>query len=193
PEFIGARGVVAPRQRRGARLVCAAVALSLGAGLLALWPVPAGAITVSDESAFRAAWSNPAETRIDLATDITLSCGSGTAERDSATPLTLDGHGHTITPACADRPALVVLNATSVDNSSPVTFRNVTINRGNATDSVALTSSSAAVSAMSQLITVEVRRRHQQPHRQLRPHEPRAAPAAPVPARPVLAGARFTG
>jgi len=174
--------------------VCAAVALSLGAGLLVLWPVPAGAVTVNDESAFRAAWSNPAETQIDLAADITLTCGSGAAQRNSATPLTLDGHGHTITPACADRPALVVLNAASVGNSSPVTFRNVTINRGNATDSVALTSSSAFWgNGLGQVITVEVRRLHHLHHRQPRPHQPRPVPAAPVPARPVLGMPRFTG
>ena len=173
--------------------MCAAVALGLGAGLLVLWPVPAGAVTVSNEAAFRAAWSNPAETQIDLATDITLTCGSGAAQRNSETPLTLDGHGHAITPACADRPALVVLNAASVGNSSPVTFRNVTINRGNATTSVALTSSSAGVSGVSQVITVDVRRRHQRRHHQPRPRQPRPVTPSPVPAPPLQAVVRFTG
>ena len=180
------------RHSRSARVVCAVVALALGVALLVTSTAPAGAVTVNDEATFRAAWSNAAETQIDLTADITLTCGSGAAQRNSATPLILDGHGHSITPACADRPALVVLNATSVANSSPVTFRNVTINRGNA-DSVALTSSSASGNALGQVITVEVRRLHHPRHHQPRPHQPRLVPAAPVPARPVLAVANFTG
>jgi hypothetical protein len=180
--------------------VSAVVALGLGAAFLVMWASPVGAVTVNDEATFRAAWSNPAETQIDLSTDITLTCGSGATQRNSATPLTLDGHGHTITPACADRPALVVLNAASVGNSSPVTFLNVTINRGNATHSVALTNSvvaggkaaNAAVSGVSQLINVDVRKRKQQ-HHQPRRHHQRTTPAAPVPAVPVPAVVNFTG
>jgi len=33
---------------------------------------PAGAITVTDEASFRAAWTNPAETQIDLSNDVTF-------------------------------------------------------------------------------------------------------------------------
>src|SRR5262249_58354963 len=101
-------GRVPPRQRRGARFVAAGAGLSRAAGLLGFWPVPAGAVTVNDESTFRAAWSNPAETRIDLATDITLTCGGGgTAQRNSTTAVTIDGHGPNITPTCANTTALV--------------------------------------------------------------------------------------
>ncbi len=170
---------MAARQRRSARVVCAAAALSLGAGLLMLWPVPAGAVTVNDESTFRAAWSNPAETRIDLATDITLTCdGGGTAQRDSTAALTIDGHGHNITQTCANHAALVSPLGVSM-------FRNVTVTDDNAPD--------PAGSGIGQSFTVTVRRRHQPRRHQPRPHQPPSVPAAPVPAHPVLAVARFTG
>jgi len=77
----------------------------LAAGSLAVVGVsPAGATTVADEASFRAVWGNAAETQIDLAADITLTCdppnGGPRPARASATALVLDGHGHTITQAC---------------------------------------------------------------------------------------------
>jgi hypothetical protein len=173
------------------------VALALGVALLVTSTAPAGAVTVNDEATFRAAWTNAAETQIDLIADITLTCGSGAAQRNSATPLILDGHGHSITPACADRPALVVLNATSESGSSPVTFRNVTINRGNVSNSVVAGANApnAAGSGPSQVITIDVRpRRHHRPrHHEPGRHEPVATPVSPPPALPVTAVVTFTG
>jgi hypothetical protein len=171
--------------------------LALGVALLVTSTAPAGAVTVNGEETFRAAWSNAAETRIDLTADITLTCGSGAAQRNSATPLVLDGHGHTITPACADHPSLVVLNATSDGGTSPVTFLNVTINRVNVSNSVIADrdTPSAAPSGVSQVITIDVRRRHH--HRPRNPeqrrHQPVATPMSPVPASPVTAKVTFTG
>ena len=191
-----------PRQRRSARVVCAAVAaLGLGAAFLVMWTPPAGAVTVDDEATFRAAWSNPAESQIHLAADVTLTCGGGVAPRNSATALTVDGHGHSITETCATSPALVVLNDASGGGSSPVTFRNVTINGGNATRSGALTNSviaggnasNGAGSGVNQVITVDVRKRHEGRHHHPRGHRPRTTPAAPLPAAPVQAVVRFTG
>jgi len=177
-------------------MLCAATALGLCAGLPMVWSAPAGAVAVNDESTFRAAWSNPAENHIDLTADITLTCNGGVAQRNSATALTVDGYGHSITETCANRPALVVLNDTSVGGSSPVVFRNVTINRGIPTNSVALTSSLAggnAPNGASQVISVDVRRKHKPRGHQPRRHLPRSVPAAPVPAQPVQAALRFTG
>ena len=192
-----AGGVVVLRQQRSARGVCAVVALALCVALLVASMASAGAVTVNDEATFRAAWSNPAETQIDLTADITLTCNTGAAQRNSATPLTLDGHGHTITPACMDHPSLVVLNAASDSGSSPVTFRNVTINRGHVSNSVVAGANmpNAAPSGVSQVITVDVRRRH---HHQPRNHEPRhhqpvETPVSPLPASPVTAVVTFTG
>jgi hypothetical protein len=75
------------------------------AALVVLGSVPAGATTVSDEATFRAAWTNAAETQIDLAADITLTnCGGlngGTPTRNSATELTVTGNGHTIRQTCS--------------------------------------------------------------------------------------------
>jgi hypothetical protein len=186
------------RQRQHARGVSVAVALGLVSGLLMAWTNPAGAVTVTDETTLRAAWSNPAETQIDLAADITLTCdGGGTGQRKSTIPLTLDGHGHSITQTCVNSLALVVLNDASGGGASPVTLRNVTMNRGNATLPAALTNSritgnqsSTVGPRVSQLITVQVRKaRHHRPRR----HRPRPAPAAPAPAAPVQAVVRFTG
>ncbi|MGH8984891.1 MAG: choice-of-anchor Q domain-containing protein [Acidimicrobiia bacterium] len=78
-------------------------ALLAGATLL-LGIAPAGAVTVSDEAGLRAAFADAAETQIDLANDITLvdcSAGGGDLERNSATALTINGNGFTITQTCA--------------------------------------------------------------------------------------------
>jgi hypothetical protein len=186
------------RLRRCAHGASVVVALGLVASLLVAWSDPADAVTVTDETTLRAAWSNPAETRIDLAADITLTCdGGGTNQRTSTIPLTLDGHGHSITQTCANSLALVVLNDASGGGASPVTLRNVTMNRGNATLPAALTNSritgnqsSSVGPGVSQLITVQVRKaRHRRPRR----HRSRPAPAAPAPVAPVQAVVRFTG
>ncbi len=66
--------------------------------------VPTGAVTVSNEAELRAAFADGSETQIDLAGDVTLvDCtpGGGDLERTSATALTLDGNGFTITQTCS--------------------------------------------------------------------------------------------
>jgi hypothetical protein len=185
------------RLRRCAHGASVVVALGLVASLLMAWSDPAGAVTVTDETTLRAAWSNPAETQIDLAADIRLTCaGGGTGQRESTMPLTLDGHGHSITQTCGNSLALVVLNDTFGSGASPVTLRNVTVNPGNAALPATLTNSritgdqSGDVGAVSQVITVQVHRaRHHHPRR----HRSRPAPAVPAPAAPVQAVVRFTG
>jgi hypothetical protein len=98
------------------------------AALLTLGSAPAGATTVTDETTFRAAWINAAETQIDLAADITLTCGGGgVSVRNSTTAVSLDGHGHTIRQTCANNG---VLRQTS---TGAVTFANVTITGGTIT------------------------------------------------------------
>jgi hypothetical protein len=78
-----------------------AVAALAAAGLVALTASPASAVTVSDEAELRAAYADVNETVIDLANDIDLTdCGAGDLERNSATPVTVDGHGFTITQTC---------------------------------------------------------------------------------------------
>lgn len=114
----------------GARRIVAALgALVLAAATLAVWASsPAGATTVNDETSFRTAWTNDATTSIDLGADITLTCGGGGSAVRSVTagPLTLDGHGHTITQTCANNQVLLV-NGTATTN-----FANVTITGGQA-------------------------------------------------------------
>src|SRR5262245_22799224 len=74
---------------------------ALAAAAVASVATPAGAVTVSDEAGLRTAFTLATETQIDLANDITLSdCAGGDLDRNSATPLTLDGHGFTITQTC---------------------------------------------------------------------------------------------
>jgi hypothetical protein len=73
---------------RSRRLVSAVGVLGLAvAALAALGSGPAGATTVSDETSFRDAWVTAAETQIDLAADITLTCtdgaGNGVSVRNS--------------------------------------------------------------------------------------------------------------
>lgn len=103
-------------------------ALALVSASLLVWAGPsAGAPPITDEAGFRAAFSNPAVTTIDLGADITLTCpGGGTVTRPSGA-LTLDGHGHSITQTC---PGNQVLDMTGTD---PMSFSNVTITGGQAT------------------------------------------------------------
>jgi hypothetical protein len=109
-------------RRAGAAVAVLGVA---AAGIVTFGLTPAAATTVNDETTFRAAWINPAETQIDLAADITLTCGGGgVAIRNSSTALTLDGHGHTITQTCANNGVL------QQDGSGALTFRAVTITGG---------------------------------------------------------------
>jgi predicted outer membrane repeat protein len=86
------------RTRKLASLIgaCALVA----GGLLALASTPAGATTVSTEAELDTAFSNAAETQIDLANSITLTCATAELSRSSATGLVIDGHGFTITQTC---------------------------------------------------------------------------------------------
>jgi hypothetical protein len=80
--------------------------VTAGAGLV-LTSGPAAATTVSDEASFRSAWTNPNEHQIDLAADITLTCGGGgQAVRNSSTALTVGGNGHTVRQTCADQRVL---------------------------------------------------------------------------------------
>jgi Bacterial Ig domain/PKD domain/Putative pectate lyase-like adhesive domain len=101
--------------------------LTAGAGMVALVPTPAGATTVSDETGFRSTWGNPNEQQIDLAADITLTCGGGgQALRNSSIPLTVSGNGHTITQTCAGQRVLDQVGA------GAITLDQVTITGGTA-------------------------------------------------------------
>jgi predicted outer membrane repeat protein len=97
--------------------------------LVAIGVAPAGATTVTDEASFRAAWTNPAETQIVLANDITFTtpCAS-TALRSSATALTVDGNGHTLT--LCNNAGIGVLEQEGI---GALTFQNVTVTGGTAT------------------------------------------------------------
>jgi hypothetical protein len=87
--------------------------------------VPAGATAVVDEAGFRAAWTNAAETQIDLTADITLTCGGGgVAVRTSPVALNVDGHGHSITQTCANQGVLAQTGL------GAVSFANVTVTGG---------------------------------------------------------------
>ena len=170
------------------RITGLALVLSLVAVLLVYWFRPARAVTVVDEETFRAAWSNPAETRIDLTRDITLTCSGGSVQRNSSTPLIVDGHGHSITQTCVRRVALV-LNDVPGGGDSPVAFRDVVIDAGNATNS---SSPMNPGSSVSQVIAFQVRERP--PNEESpRPEQQRRTPATPAAALPVQAVPTFTG
>ncbi|MGQ0802379.1 MAG: pectate lyase-like adhesive domain-containing protein [Actinomycetota bacterium] len=113
---------------RGLAVLAGVTALAGGAlGLLVVDAGPVGATAVSDEAGFRLAWVDLAETQIDLTANIMLTCPGGVAVRNSATGLTLDGHGFTITQTCAGHGVL------RQDGNGVLTFQNVTITGGNAT------------------------------------------------------------
>jgi predicted outer membrane repeat protein len=96
----------------------------VGAGLVVLAAGPAAAVTVSDEASLRAAWSDPNETQITLAADITLANCAGEPSRNSTIALTLTGNGHVIQQTCANQRVL------EQEATGPVAFDGVTLAGG---------------------------------------------------------------
>ena len=61
-------------------------------------------VSVDTESELRAAWGNPRVTAIDVTADIFLrACEVGDPMRESARPVLLDGHGHTLRQTCFEK------------------------------------------------------------------------------------------
>jgi hypothetical protein len=82
-------------------------------------------ISVDTESELRAAWGNPRVTAIDVTADIFLrACELGDPMRESAHPVALDGHGHTLRQTCFEKRLL------RQDGTGYVELRNVTLTRG---------------------------------------------------------------
>jgi hypothetical protein len=82
-------------------------------------------VSVATESELRAAWANPRTTAIDVTKDIFLrACETGDPMRESARPVTLDGHGHTLRQTCFEKRLL------RQDGTGYVELRNVTLTRG---------------------------------------------------------------
>ncbi|MQA75353.1 MAG: hypothetical protein GEU88_13590 [Solirubrobacterales bacterium] len=89
----------------------------------------AGATTVASESELRAAFEDAGEARIDLAARVELHCvgsGGGALQRDSATPLTLNGHGFAVHQTCTEGESNVLLQ----DGGGALTLKDVTITGG---------------------------------------------------------------
>jgi len=102
-------------------------AVLVAAGLVAVAGSPAGAITVSTEAELQTAFADVNETEVVLANDIDLTCvGGGDLDRTSATALTLDGAGFTITQTCDDERVVHSLG------TGMLTVTNVTITGGEA-------------------------------------------------------------
>jgi predicted outer membrane repeat protein len=82
-------------------------------------------VAVGTEAELRAAWANPRTTAIDVTNDIILrACETGDPMRESARPVTLDGHGHTLRQTCFEKRLL------RQDGTGFVLLKNVTIKRG---------------------------------------------------------------
>jgi predicted outer membrane repeat protein len=119
----GTRSGASMRFGRRTAILLIAV-MTAGAGVV-LSSGPATATTVSDEASFRSAWTNPNEQQIDLAADVTLTCGGGgQAVRNSSTALTVGGNGHTIRQTCAGQRVLQQIG------SGAITLDQVTITGG---------------------------------------------------------------
>jgi predicted outer membrane repeat protein len=82
-------------------------------------------VSVGTEPELRAAWGNPRVTAIDVTADIFLrACEVGDPMRESARPIVLDGHGHTLRQTCFEKRLL------RQDGTGFVELRNVTLTRG---------------------------------------------------------------
>lgn len=113
----------------GRRALSLVTTLVLAGAALVVVSSPAGATTVANEAELRAAFA--ADAQVDLSADITLTdCtgpDAGAVGRPSSNPdpVTLDGHGFTITQTCESN--VVVQNALGA-----LTVRDVTITGGDA-------------------------------------------------------------
>jgi hypothetical protein len=108
-------------------------ALALGATAV-LTVGSAGATPAGDETAFRNAFANAAETQIDLTADIVLTCTvnpNDAATRLVGLPLVVDGHGFVIRQSCAGSGVLENLNGVGL--AGLLTLQNVTITGGTKT------------------------------------------------------------
>ena len=82
-------------------------------------------ISVDTQSELRAAWGNPRVSAIDVTADISLrACELGDPLRESARPVLLDGHGHTLRQTCFEKRLL------RQDGTGFVELRNVRLTRG---------------------------------------------------------------
>ena len=139
----------ARRGRAWRRSVALVGVVGLAAGFVVSTAAPAVATTVTDETSFRTAFTNAAETQVDLSADISLSCGGGgTAIRDSSTVLAVNGNGHTIRQTCANSGVL------QQNGTGALNFTGVTITGGTTTgDGGAIKTSSAPVSVTNSTIS----------------------------------------
>jgi hypothetical protein len=82
-------------------------------------------IDVGTEPGLRAAWANPRLRSISLKRDIVLrECRTGDPIRESASPIALDGRGHTIRQSCFEKRLL------RQDGTGFLELKNVTLTRG---------------------------------------------------------------
>jgi hypothetical protein len=96
-------------------LRAAATAALVGGVVLVVTAGPAAATDVNDEASLRAAVANTSESSIVLTADVLLTCGGGAAlVRNSATPLTIDGQGHTVSQTCSTNDLIDVVGSGSL-------------------------------------------------------------------------------
>jgi hypothetical protein len=109
---------------------------------------PAGAITVSTEAQFRAAYTDGTQTTIDLTASVNLTCPGGTPTRLSgAAALTVNGHGFTINQSCA---SLNVLDSTN----GALTLNGVTLtDTGGGSGATGVNAASAGVTLLNSTIS----------------------------------------
>jgi hypothetical protein len=82
-------------------------------------------VAVGTEKDLRAAWGNPLLTEIQVTKDIVLhACRFGDPERESATPIVVDGGGHTLRQGCFEKRLLRQAGTGFVE------IRNITLTRG---------------------------------------------------------------
>ena len=101
-----------------------------GAAFVGVSAAPAGAagVSVGGEAAFASAWSTAGTTEIDLASDVTLTCTTGAATRNSTTAIVVNGNGHTLTQTCASDGVLVQ------QGTGTVTLTDITVTGGDSND-----------------------------------------------------------
>ena len=112
-------------RRVSGRLLASVGVVVLAAGsLVAVGVSPAGATNVTTEAEFKTAWQLGTTTFIDLLNDITITCASGEPTRSSATAIVVNGNGHVLTQACANKRVLEQMLA------GKVTLTSITVTGG---------------------------------------------------------------
>ncbi len=114
--------------RRLGALASMLAVLGASMAVLVITTAPAGAVSVTTEAEFRAAWENTSVRQIDLTADVLMNCSNDTWVRNgpNGDEVTVDGHGFSLDGNSCNAQVLL----SGAQSPGLVTLKNVTVKGG---------------------------------------------------------------